>query len=403
MKLFILYITLLLSAALLNAQTFDAILRQVERLPEASRAPVLDEYFRSKGFFPIVENDTVLHFVHYGTAHNVLVNGNLQHWDTPVQMERIPCGAYSLFYKTFTVPSNARLDYKLIIDGVSSIDPLNPYTTPSGYGPHSEVRMPRFVSSPYLIYRADIRHGTLDTLHTYGNVLPALRRYLPFTRPVIVYTPAGYDTAANLPSVYVQDGFEAIDFAMVPKILDNLIAEGRIPPVVAVFIPPAARYEEYLGSQREQYVRQLADDLVPLIDRNYKTSRAPEKRAVMGISAGATISIAAVLRRPEVFRNAAGQSTTITPWLMDLTRERFGSDTAMPPLKIYFDCGRYDIMDVSTVFGTTDFLTLNSMYSNLLSSYRVPHYFKVVNDGHEWASWRERMPEVFTYFFGIYR
>jgi enterochelin esterase-like enzyme len=375
----------------------------VERLPEEDRKPVLDAYFRSIAFFPIIENDTVLHFAYFGTASQVLVNGNLQHWFEPVPMEKIPCGQFSFFYKTFYVPSNARLDYLLILDGITSIDPMNPYMTPSGFGPHSEVRMPGFVSSPYLTYRSDIQHGTLDTLHTYGNVLPALRRYLPFTRPVIVYTPAGYDTADNLPSIYVQDGYEAVGYAMVPKILDNLIAEGRIPPVIAVFIPPAARSEEYLGSLRDRYIRQLADDLVPLIDRNYRTNRAPEKRGIMGISAGATISIAAALQRPDVFRNTAGQSTTITPWLVDLTRDRFDADSTMPPMKIYFDCGRYDIIDVSPIFGTSDFLKLNSMYSDLLSSYRVPHYFKVVNDGHEWASWRERMPEIFTYFFGIYR
>ena len=43
---------------------------------------------------------------------------------------------------------------------------------------------------------------------------------------------------------------------------------------------------------------------------------------------------------------------------------------------------------------------LHQEYDALHTQYRIPHYFKVVNDGHEWASWRERFPDMLMYFFG---
>jgi enterochelin esterase family protein len=387
--------------AFLSAQTFQTVIQRLEQSPAEQRQRIIEPYLAAKRFSPIIEQDTLLHFVFYGTAGSVSVNGNLQHWNNPVPLERIPCGTYSLFHKTFVVPSDARLDYQFIVDGKVTLDPHNPAVTPSGFGPHSEARMPGSVPSPYLFVRNDIPRGTIDSLPA-AKIPAPLCHYLVGVRPIKVYKPAGYDTLSHLPTIYIHDGFEAITFAHLPTIIDNLIAAKMIPPVIAVFIPPVNRQDEYAGSRTEQFVKYLADDLVPLIDHIYRTEPSPLQRAMIGISGGGHLSLYAGLRRSDVFLNVGGQSSTITPWLTDLTKQRFASNSVSAQMKIYLDCGRYDIQSDNSPNDPFDFLRLNRNYSNLLSSLHIPHYYKEVNDGHEWANWRERMPEMLIYFFGTH-
>ncbi len=409
----------ILSISNLSAQPFTEFVRRLEILLLEKRAVAVEKFFSENRITPIVEQDSLLHFVFYGKTGSVGVNGNLQHWNVPDELIKIECGDSSFFYRTFVVPSNARLDYQMIVDGNYQLDPRNPHHTPSGFGNRSEVRMPKFVSSPYLKFRNDISHGTIDSLRPVMNIpailsryLSSIRRYRPpeydtlsnlavAIRPIKIYRPPGYDTLSNLASVYIHDGFEAIDFARVPTIIDNLIAEKKIPPIIAVFIHAVERHDEYVGNKRDQYVKYLSDDLVPLIDRLYKTNRLSFKRAMMGISAGGHISLYAALSRPDIFQNVGAQSSGITPWLTELTKKQSDANRISPQLKIYIDCGRYDIKIVENpMLGNVEFLEMNRRYSSLLSSLHIPHYYKEVNDGHAWENWRERMPEMLIYFFG---
>ncbi|MFZ4621947.1 MAG: alpha/beta hydrolase-fold protein, partial [Bacteroidota bacterium] len=239
---------LLTFISLLSAQTFESVIQKLEQSPLEQRKKIIEQYLNTKRTAPIVEQDSIIHFVLYGVADSVSVIGNLQQWLTAVPLKKIECGQFSFFYSTFTAPPDARLDYQLIINGKFRTDPQNPRITPSGFGPHSEVQMPKFNPTPYIYYRSDIQHGVIDSLAPLLVIPPPLNHYLIPRRSIKVYRPAGYDTLSNLPTVYVHDGFEYIDFAFAPTILDNLIAEGRIPPVIAVFIPPVDRGQEYMGN-----------------------------------------------------------------------------------------------------------------------------------------------------------
>jgi enterochelin esterase-like enzyme len=388
-------IILFCTLSFLSAQSFETVVQELEQTPVEQRKKLIEQYLNTKRFSPIIEQDSILHFVLYGMADSVSVNGNLQFWNEPVSLKKIPCGPFSFFYRTFIVPPDARLDYQLIVNGKYITDPQNPRITPSGFGPHSEVQMPKFIPTPYIFHRQEIQHGSIDSLAPLMNIPSPLSRYIPARRSIKIYRPAGYDTLSGLPVLYVHDGFEAIDYAYVLAILDNLIADGKIEPVIAVFIPPVDRGGEYVGSRKDQFVTYLADEIVPLIDHLYRTARIPEKRAMTGISAGGQISLYTVLKRPDIFLNVGSQSSSLPSSLRLLAEQQSRSNRLPAQLKLYLDCGRYDIRSEEI-----DFLAEHRSFSDLLSSLRIPHYYKEVNDGHEWASWRERMPEMFIYFFG---
>ncbi len=385
---------------LLPAQTFTSFVERLEHLPLSQRTQAVHTFLASQKSIPIIEEDILLHFIWFGKASMVLVNGNLQHWLVPDTLNKIECEDSAFFYKSFIVPSDARLDYKFVVDGKEQLDPINPRMTPSGFGPHSEARMSKFISSPYLMYADSIPHGSIDSALVDNHIPPPLNHYTIAGRIVKIYLPPGYDTLSHLSSVYVHDGFQAIEFAHLPVILDNLIAQKKIPPVVAVFIPPVERLGEYMTDRRDKFAKALCDEIVPFIDKKYKTAKEPKQRAMMGISAGAYFSLYTVLSRLDIFHNVGAQSAAITPGLIALSKKRANENALTPAVKIYLDCGRYDITQKSYASGE-DFLELNRAYSNLLSSLHVPHYYKEVNDGHEWANWRERMPEMLIFFFGM--
>ncbi|MEW5797624.1 MAG: alpha/beta hydrolase-fold protein [Bacteroidota bacterium] len=392
MRFFFLWI---LCVSFSYSQSFGLFIQRLLQSPAEERSGIVERYLSTQKSAPIVENDTLVHFVFYGAANRVLINGDLQRWLEPDTLHTINCGNNSLFYRTFILPSDARLDYIFIVDGREMLDPANPLTTQSGFGSHSEVQMPKFVPSPFLLYRSEIAHGRIEDVPVNPYVVAPLKQYWRGARPLKIYLPPGYDTLSNLPVVYVQDGFETIEFASLPTIIDNLIADQKIMPVISVFIPPLRREEEQMGFLRDQYKKYLCDELVPMIDKKYKTGRSPNKRALIGISSAGNASLYVAFTRPDIFLNTGGQSTAITPALEEITRQKAVQNLLPASMKIYLDCGRYDMRRYSN----DDFLTLNRTFSEFLSSLRIPHYYKEVNDGHQWGSWRERMPEMLMYFF----
>ncbi len=375
----------------LGDQSFQHFTEHLQQLPEAERAVRVQAYLSKQGSTPLVEGDSLVHFIYFGQAETVLLNGDLQAgWSRPDTMRQIYCGGERLFYRSYTLPPDARLDYLFIIDGVTRLDPRNPRMTPSGFGPHSELRMPAFEGTETIRSRAEIEHGRID------STMFVSQDTLLKPRKVKIYTPAGYDRSRQLATLYVHDGEDALRFNLFLNILDNLIADGRVAPLLAVFIPPVEREAEYVGDKRKAFSAALCNELVPLIERRYGTARDPAKRAMMGISNGGHISLATVLARHDVFRNVAGQSSFITPYLHDLV-DTAANFPGVATLKIYIDVGRYDLLVPG---GDQSLLRLNQQFSQTLCTNGIEHIYVELNDGHQWANWRERTGDILVYFFG---
>lgn len=376
----------------LQPQSFNTFLLRLKLLSVDKRPAAVKEYLDAARTTPIVENNSDVHFVWYGRATTVILNGDLQRgWTVPDTMESVPCGDFTFFYRSYIVPPDTRVDYQFNVDGKYGTDPRNPKITPSGYGPHSELAMPAFVSNPILKYRPDGPHGTLDSL-VWKSRDDTLR-----PRVVRIYKPFAYETLNALPTLYVHDGDDALEFEHFTTILDNLIADKTIKPLVAIFIPPVEREKEYVGWKDREFATMLCDELVPIIDRTYHTSGNPRDRAMMGISNGGHISLATVLKRPDVFLNAAGQSSTITLQLLEILDCAASHRSSHEPFRIYTDVGTYDL---DYPGADKSFLSANREFGADLTRDGIDHVYREVNDGHEWANWRERTEDILKLFFG---
>jgi endo-1,4-beta-xylanase len=141
-----------------------------------------------------------------------------------------------------------------------------------------------------------------------------------------IYLPPQYETepARRFPVAYYlhgTTGTESSD-AGLAKDVDAAIASGRASPVIYVF--PNGGSGSYYRDWPENYVRaetMLIRELLPFIDRNYRTIDRPSARGICGFSMGGAGAIRLVLKYPELFGTAAALAPAI-----DKTPEDFGGD-----------------------------------------------------------------------------
>ncbi|WP_205478704.1 alpha/beta hydrolase [Sphingomonas arenae] len=155
---------------------------------------------------------------------------------------------------------------------------------------------------------------------------------------VVVWLPPGYDSGKRrYPVVYMHDGqnlflkersgYNKIWAADQSAL--RLIESRKVAPfiIVAVDHPGKERYQQYFPTKvasaplregiagfagplkGDAYIRFLADELKPFIDRSYRTRTEPRHTAVAGSSMGGLISLYALAERPDVFGKAAAVST----------------------------------------------------------------------------------------------
>ena len=142
----------------------------------------------------------------------------------------------------------------------------------------------------------------------------------------------------------------------------------------------------------------LCNEFVPLIDSTYKTFNQPKHRGIAGISSGGHLALLAAFRHPDIFLCAAGQSPTISKDLYEALQNLKEKGTKLSLFRIWIDAGKYDLIS-----GTMDDLTFRQAaeeFDKTLAKTGINHVFQIVDDGHQWASWRERTDQILIYFFG---
>ena len=107
--------------------------------------------------------------------------------------------------------------------------------------------------------------------------------------------------------------------------LDNLVGKS-VEPLIAVFVPRSDP-TEYGGALADGYTRFLIEELLPHVDRHYRTDSA--RRAIMGPGSAGVAAVLAAFLRPDVFQQAATQSF----YPIDSAQERLPAMIADPGLK----------------------------------------------------------------------
>ena len=186
-----------------------------------------------------------------------------------------------------------------------------------------------------------------------------------FQRQVAVYVPAGYVSNTPAPFIVVQDGRgfvpeEAPAAAdgqprpFIPVMLDNPIHEKRIPPIVAVLLPPGPggqRTIEY-DTVSDRYVNFVESEVLPRITRDYQVAFTtdPEGRATFGQSSGAAAALTMAWLHPNLYRRVISYSGTFVALQRNATapngawdfHQTFIPNSARTPLRIWLHVSEND-------------------------------------------------------------
>jgi len=276
-------------------------LKHVDGLADpAAKSEAIEQYIAARGGTPLVEQNARLwFFVEDVDGRTPRIVGDFNGWATTPQgydatagtPTRIEGTAWS--YLEGTAFTNARLEYVLLFEKETRPDPRNPRTVRTFVGPRSEVRMPFWSPPPEVEGAAAVPEGRVAQEAFASRALGGSRR-------VWTYLPAGYDTSQDLyPTVYFLDGGNYADWMQVPSVLDQLIASKAIPPIIAVFVEPGSRQEEY--SRHPGWRTFMARELVPAIDKRHRTFPAPDHRVIFGSSLGAYGAVDLAVEFPDTF------------------------------------------------------------------------------------------------------
>ncbi len=277
------------------------LLKQVDGMADpGARSAAIERYIDTHGGTPIVEqNARLTFFVQDVDGKTPRIVGDFNNWATTPQgydpkagtPTRVEGTTWS--YLEGTAFTNARIEYVLLFEKETRPDPKNPRTVRTFAGPRSEVRMPFWTVPPEIDGTAQVAEGKVLQEAFDSRALKAPRR-------VWTYLPAGYDSSQMLyPTVYFLDGANYADWMQVPSVLDQLIAAKTIPPIIAVFVEPGSRQEEY--SRNPAWRTFVARELVPATDKRFRTFAAPDHRVIFGSSLGAYGAVDLAVENPDVF------------------------------------------------------------------------------------------------------
>ena len=309
-------------------------------------------------------------------------------------MEKLP--GTDLWYRTRILPADLRMVYGFAVNpSRPSVgppaswrrDPLNPHTFVFFKDPDSTagedlaaslLELPQAAPQPWIKKVPGRSEGRVERFLLKSEILKNERR-------IFVYTPPGYDPK-GLPCalLVVFDGREYIGQVATPVTMDNLIAEKRIPPTVAVFVDNANPFSR--GKELGDYppmAEFLARELRPWIRARWRVSDDPSRAAIAGSSSGGIAAVCAAVRHPEIFGNVLAQSGAYfddaegpigDEWIY-----RYLIGQPKLPIRFSLDVGRYE-----PLFS----VNASRHLRNVLEAKGYAVRYAEFAGGHDYSQWR---------------
>jgi len=234
------------------------------------------------------------------------------------------------------------------------------------------------------VKRDGIAHGKMEMIEYDSRTVGTRRKML-------VYTPPGYSTDSKYPVLYLLHGIGGDEtewqrFAMPEVLLDNLLADGKVKPMVVVM--PNGRAQKNDRAQGNvfshaaafaNFESDLLNDVIPAIESRYSVFTDREYRALAGLSMGGGQSLNFGLGHLEIFAwvgafSAAPNTKTPEQLVPDPVATR-------DQLKLlWLACGNKDGL-----------IRISQGLHAYLKEHDVPHIWHVDSNGHDAIEWRNNL------------
>ena len=267
--------------------------------------------------------------------------------------------------------------------------------------PHGSVYSFTMNSADSKIYRGIAREaGTFGTPdpNDPAKLVVTTSHPAPYTRTVTVYVPKQYKAGTAAPFIVGADGPDQALFT----VLDNLIAEHKVPAMIAISIGNGGGDAQ--GSERGLeydtmsglYAEWVQKEVLPLVESQYgvKLTDDPEGRAAMGGSSGGSCALIMAWYHPEWYHRVLTYSGTYinqqwppsaqTPHGAWEFHERLIPNSPPKPLRIWIEVGDRDLFDPNVMRDDMhDWVVANENMAEVLAAKGYHYQFVFArNAGH---------------------
>lgn len=323
-----------------------------------------------------------------------------------------------IWYKTFKVRNDLRCRYFLTVN-----DPLNEdwgkrnsecirkdplavqkVTIPKDEEkPESEawtcnyIELPKAEPKKWTIKKDEEPSGKVELVRFKSKILEDEYR-------VWIYTPAEYSLDEKPNKMLVlSDGFEYIYGLSTPTLLDNLIYDNQIEPVVVAFIESKENRFQMLTCN-EGYAKFVIEEVVSYLKENYNVSSKAEDAVIGGLSLGGLFAAYLGFTHSEVFGNVLSQSGSFwwspkwepgkasskdslgEPWMGTLFKE-----SEKLNLNMHLETG---------VLDPTVLREQNEKLRDILLSKGYNVRYSEFKGGHDYLSWGETLAKGLIFLIG---
>jgi enterochelin esterase-like enzyme len=233
------------------------------------------------------------------------------------------------------------------------------------------------------VMRENIPHGRIDTTRYSSKTVGTIRRAL-------IYTPPGYSKRKKYPVLYLLHGIggdekEWLTGGHPEVILDNLYADSKIEPMIVVMPNGRAMKDDravgnIFDSAKVQafttFEKDLLNDLIPYIEKNFPVVKDRESRAIAGLSMGGGQSLNFGLGNLDKFAWIGGFSSapnTKTPEQLIPNPEETKRNLKL----LWISCGAGDNL-IMFSRRTHDYLVKNN----------IPHIYYIEPGVHDFKVWK---------------
>ncbi len=380
---------------------FAAFIQSLEASDDEQN--LIDEYLHGKSL-PLIEDEFV-HFILQGDYNDVAVASELFGVRQERAMQRV--AGTDLFYFGVQVPDATRLSYVFFADYQPVVDPTSDRQFTSGLvagemepifrKPNSSLQLSWFdkgnLTDDLVIDVDEPNAELLGTIVETQLDSDELKESVGLS----IYLPPGYleseQCAAqkNYPVVFVHDGKHALQNGNQASIVDQLIQEKTIPPVVVVFIDK--RFFPMQGAAG--YPEFFAKELLPMIDREYRISANRDARASLSGGFGATLALMATLP----VSDQIGVIGCHSPFAFEMLHPMVSQLSKLPNerCQILVQWSRHEFRNPSENWDMGDQArTVSKILAN--GGHQVNS--EVIGTGSDWASWRTQSIRMWQHLLG---
>jgi len=277
--------------------------------------------------------------------------------------------------------------YTFLVNGVVVPDPQSTTFSKERTGTRSTFEMPG-PAGAFQSYDRAVPHGLVAVFEYWSTSLNMKRR-------AHVYLPPGYAKgSAKYPVLYLVHGAGDSDDSWTSTghanyILDNLIAAGKAKPMIVVM--PASHTPDRPGANllgNQDSGNDLLKDLIPAIDKGFRTDARPQSRAMAGLSMGGAHTIQFGLPHSDVFRYIGIFSMGLGMNNQDdIKRYEQQNGAALAR------SGR-ELKLVYYAMGKDDFLHGTAAPTRaMLDRAGIRHVYNESSGGHTWINWRRYLED----------